>query len=286
MIRLFASDLDGTLLNLTHSLDGAIRAAIREVTDSGAHFAIATGRTMGSNGDYGFEGLGVEAIASNGALIFDRDGRLIKHSVMDPAFLEEMFRAFPQVCFECVGVGRSYVMGSMEEQQAGFDQGSPAKRLLMRGMSMRRAEMQAMCSFDQTPEDVLAHEICKVNARVTDPAIEAELHAFLAEHADSVVNTPFDPVMFEISGIDTNKGSAVAWLAGYLGCSEDEVAVYGDGGNDVAMLERFEHSYATSNARDEAKEAASEVIGPCALHAVPRHMVRTIHSQRAYTQIE
>ena len=31
------------------------------------------------------------------------------------------------------------------------------------------------------------------------------------------------------------------------GIEEDEIAVYGDGGNDLVMLRRFRHSYATAN---------------------------------------
>ena len=57
MIKLFASDLDGTLLNLLHDTDRTIRDAIREVTASGAHFSVATGRTMRTSQDFGFSGL-------------------------------------------------------------------------------------------------------------------------------------------------------------------------------------------------------------------------------------
>lgn len=96
----------------------------------------------------------------------------------------------------------------------------------------------------------MQHDVCKVNCRVPDSDMERELHAFLAEHADAVVNAPFNPAMFEITDRACNKGESVAWLANYLGFSEDEVAVYGDGGNDIVMLDRFEHAYATSNGSD------------------------------------
>ena len=52
-----------------------------------------------------------------------------------------------------------------------------------------------------------------------------------------------------------------------------------DGGNDLAMLARFEHAYATRGASAEAKRAAGNVIGSCALHAVPRHIVATIRRE-------
>ena len=54
------------------------------------------------------------------------------------------------------------------------------------------------------------------------------------------------------------------------------------------MLDRFEHSFATSNASDAAKQAAGTVIGNCAFHAVPKHMLKTLRDQAAtqrYTTI-
>ena len=66
--------------------------------------------------------------------------------------------------------------------------------------------------------------------------------------------------MFEITDVACNKGESVAWLAGYYGIAEDEVAVYGDGGNDIAMLKRFRHSYATKNASDAAKPSRARPL--------------------------
>ena len=129
--------------------------------------------------------------------------------------------------------------------------------------------------FDQTEADVLAHPVCKVNCRIFDPGLKAEFAAFVAEHADALVNASFDGDLFEITEASVDKGEALAWLAGQLGITEDEVAGYGDGGNDLAMLVRFGHAFATSNASDDAKRAAGAVIGSCAWHAVPRHMLAT-----------
>ena len=289
MIKLFASDLDGTLLGAFHSVDAPVRAAINEITESGAHFAIATGRSMRSNHDFGFDGLDVEAIGANGSVVYGRDGEVLKHFTMDPAALEEMLRAFPQVCFECVGVTHTYVTGSMERQQQNFRVDGPFRRIAMRGMRANRARMLETCLFDQPVEEIMKHHIGKVNTRVADPGLERELKDFIAERSDVLVNTPFNPAMFEISDVDINKGAAVAWLAGYLGITEDEVAVYGDGGNDVVMLERFTHAYATRCACAEAKAAALEVVGSNVLYAVPRHMARTVRAQQAataYTRID
>ena len=44
MIRLFASDLDGTLLNEHHECDEKIEKGIQRIIDAGKIFTVATGR--------------------------------------------------------------------------------------------------------------------------------------------------------------------------------------------------------------------------------------------------
>lgn len=44
MIRLFASDLDGTLLNEHHECDEKIEKGIQKIIDAGKIFTVATGR--------------------------------------------------------------------------------------------------------------------------------------------------------------------------------------------------------------------------------------------------
>ena len=53
MIKMFASDLDGTLLNALHEADGTIRRAIRELTEAGLHVVPATGRSTLPIGEHG-----------------------------------------------------------------------------------------------------------------------------------------------------------------------------------------------------------------------------------------
>lgn len=277
MIKLFASDLDGTLLNLFHTTDETILAAVREAISAGAHVAAATGRTNVWYGEDGFEENTIEAVCANGSIIRGRDGEILKFYAVDPAFLEELIPAFPGICFDCVTCEGILSSGSRELREAGFKIDSPWRRVLMRGMRAK-ATFMTKHVYDQPLGEIVKHEVCKVNCRVPDADLNRELHVFLADHADAVVNAPFNPALFEITDHACNKGESVAWLGRYLDISEDEIAVYGDGGNDIEMLKRFKHSFATSNAIDEAKDAASEVIGNCALHAVPHHIQECVRA--------
>lgn len=80
MIKMFASDLDGTLLNALHEADGTIRRAIRELTEAGLHVVPATGRSTLPIGEHGFTGLALDACCSNGSIVRDSHGEVLKTS--------------------------------------------------------------------------------------------------------------------------------------------------------------------------------------------------------------
>lgn len=278
MIKLFASDLDGTLFNILHETDGGILRRLRRTIEAGRHVALASGRCVRRTAELGFGDLPIESVGANGAHVVGRGGEVLRHVTIDPTVIEELLTGFPAVCFNCVGRDHTYVRGTREQHASGY--------LMPRGLAgvilryrMSRAVRTDEERFDCGNADVLAQDICKLNFRVPDPGMRREMEAFVAERSDVLVNASFDGDLFELTDARVNKGEAVAWLAGELGLSEDEVAVYGDGGNDLAMLERFDHAYATSNGSDAAKRAAGSVIGSCALHAVPRHIVRTVRRE-------
>ena len=59
-----------------------------------------------------------------------------------------------------------------------------------------------------------------------------------------------------------NKGVALSELAKLLGIPESEIAVIGDGGNDIAMFERSGLSIAMGNAAPQVQGAADFVTDP------------------------
>ena len=101
MIKMFASDLDGTLLNALHEADGTIRHAIRELTEAGLHVVPATGRSTLPIGEHGFTGLALDACCSNGSIVRDSHGEVLKTWTIDPQVTEELLKAFPDICFDC-----------------------------------------------------------------------------------------------------------------------------------------------------------------------------------------
>lgn len=103
-----------------------------------------------------------------------------------------------------------------------------------------------------------------------------QLQEYLQVHADALVNAPSNQGHFEITASGVNKGTAILHLADRLGIDAQDVAVYGDGGNDLEMLTMFAHSYAPCTAQKEAQMAASAIIGPYQSYSVAKHIAETL----------
>jgi Cof subfamily protein (haloacid dehalogenase superfamily) len=63
----------------------------------------------------------------------------------------------------------------------------------------------------------------------------------------------------DIIPVDSGKGNAINKVLEYYGFSKDEAIAFGDGANDIDMLETVGTSVAMGNANDEVKHAADEV---------------------------
>ena len=92
MIRLIASDMDGTLLNNDHDIDIETVEAIRKAEEAGIIFAISTGREYDSvKVLLDKHNIKAQCVLSNGAEYRDEDGNILFiGSNLDPE-LEEIY---------------------------------------------------------------------------------------------------------------------------------------------------------------------------------------------------
>ena len=137
MIKMFASDLDGTLLNALHEADGTIRRAIRELTEAGLHVVPATGRSTLPIGEHGFTGLALGPAAPMGPSCATAMARCSGPGPSTRRLPEELLKEFPDICFDCSTPDGMFSSRSFEMHQAGFKKDSPIKRIVMRGMRAR-----------------------------------------------------------------------------------------------------------------------------------------------------
>lgn len=275
MIKLFASDLDGTLLNIRHESDEVIEEAVNKVIEASRHFTVATGRGLSM---VDLKGLNdkVYYICLNGALIASNERKLLKYELIDKEILKELLDRFEDLNLEFIAPNKIYTRLSKEEIIE--NRRKPDPRMDKNVDWIKKFMSDVLTNFETScsKEDILKQDICKINAHI-DPAKDyRKLDEFLEQNKINLVNAPCDDGLYEITKIGVDKGAAVSWLAQYLGIQDDEVAVYGDGGNDLAMLERFEHSYSPSTGMSKALQVAKNVIGPYEEYSVVNHILDTL----------
>ncbi len=244
MIRLIASDLDGTLLNDNSELSPrTIRAAERAMA-AGAKFVVASGRMYLSSRPFA-EQLHANApmIVFNGALACDwRTGApLFKADI--PA---ETARA---VCAaaEARGVFIQYFpeRGFFYEKRVAAVCDEYEARIRWRGEAVgvplstwiSQSAMKLLCLGPHEALHALAEHV-----RASFPTLRA-----MFSH----------PTYLEIVRAGVDKAEALRALAERLGVKREEVAAFGDADNDLAMLLYAGHGYAMKNADEAVRDRAT-----------------------------
>jgi Cof subfamily protein (haloacid dehalogenase superfamily) len=254
VIRLVATDLDGTLLRSDGTVSPRSRAALRAATAAGLLVAFVTGRpprwldeVIEQTGQVGV------AVGANGAMLYDlaRAEVLRTHPLPPPvlADLTDTLRgAFPDVQFAAeTGRGFAAEPGYVHDWAI-----NPRHDRLGRPMPAPLVGPLAQ---------VIAEPAVKLLAK--DRGADADEFLIRAEALvgpRATVTHSSSYGLLEISAPGVTKASGLAELADLHGVSAAEVVAIGDMPNDVPMLQWAGRSYAVANAHAAVRAAADEVV--------------------------
>ena len=264
MIKLFVSDLDGTLFNPGSQLEPETIRAIRRFQKLGGIFMVATGRNgweceqIKSNID------NVVYNCANGGIIYDvNDNPVLSFFLDDQTIIDmaELAREYNGL-IEFHGTTMSYSINDKDSFiQRAYDYMNERYGEEKADLIYKRVYAAKKIKFGCDVKDIVKEKIIKLElAFVTD-----EDHDHLYEECkrrftdDNVVNGGFMNNI-ELTSKEADKGMMILRYCKLNGIAEDEVAVVGDSGNDVSMLKLFKNSYVVANGSDEAKEVANNII--------------------------
>jgi Cof subfamily protein (haloacid dehalogenase superfamily) len=265
VIRVVASDLDGTLLRSDLTVSERTRSAIHEARRAGVTFVAVTGRPPRSvrylNRRLGLEGI---AICANGAAIYDLDGDVtLDTSELAPEVALRVVRglreAAPGVAFaweDDESFGREPGWGRDPMGPAGdASLGDPLELI-------RTPLLKVLARHDRLDFDELAARARRV----------AGDHAVVTWSTREVV---------EVSAAGVTKAAALARVCQRLGVDSSEVIAIGDMPNDLSMLAWAGHSVAVANADPEVRTAAAEVTASNQDDGVAMILERVLASEAA-----
>ena len=250
-VRMVVSDLDQTLLNSDATLSAENLAAIRAAEAKGIFFTICSGRIFTMLEVYA-HALDIQGpvITTNGAAIVDgKTGQLLSnHPIPREAAVKILDYARE----------RDYDYSALTGQVSYFSGNSLRIKRFERYNEIAEAgglKAMRLEYFDGRSYTGIDNEILKMLLYQIPEEDFSSVTAFL-DSLPEISYTSSDEGLLDIMAAGTNKGTAVAEVRKLLGLEKDQVCVFGDYINDLAMFNQAGLTVAMANAHEELKNKA------------------------------
>lgn len=240
MIKLIASDLDGTLLqNGAQSLPEGVIPFIEKLSaEHNILFVAASGRQYPNLVRlFGSASKHMAFICENGSLLFYQDKLLAGHP-MDKETALTISRdilSLPGCELQISGEKTCYLIPKNE-------------RFVDRMVNHVKNDIKLLTSPEEHPEPYY-----KISVFEESGIAEGHGPELLERHKNKAQCTISGKAWLDCVAPGVNKGQALQELINFLGITADECVAFGDNFNDLEMLEAVKYGYIMDNAIDKLK---------------------------------
>lgn len=258
-IGLIALNLDGTLLNSKKGLPEVNREALERAAAAGIEIVPTTGRFFGGMPEFIHELPFLHyAITINDAQVYDirRDAVVYQAEIDHQQALDIMsYLDTLPVIYDCYKNDWGYMTETMQNHVEVFTSLTHYQKMV-RELRKPVPELKAyLCEQ--------GGGVQKIQLFTKDFELRTKLLEELELMFDDIAVSSSLSENVEINHVDANKGDALISLAKYMGLSVEATMAFGDGLNDLSMLQSAGIGVAMKNACPEAKAEASYVTSSC-----------------------
>ena len=258
-IKLIAFDLDGTLLNSKKELTSATREVLEQTAAKSIELVPATGRFWNVIPECVRELKFINyALTLNGAEVFDvkNSKSLAKFEISSERALKmtNVFADIPGIIYDCVIDGQGYMRSDMYKKIPDFMVGEWQTRIVA---DFRKP----VDDFNERIER--SSGVQKMQIYTLDKELRANLLKALQIVFPHCMFTTSVPNNIEINDRTANKGNGLKFLAEYLKIKIEDTMAFGDGTNDLTMIEAAGVGVAMANSCKEVLDAADFITTDC-----------------------
>ncbi|PQF22305.1 Cof-type HAD-IIB family hydrolase [Enterococcus mundtii] len=286
MIKLIASDMDGTLLDAHMSISTENTEAIRMANELGIEFMVATGRNaQEARAALDEAGIDCAMITLNGAQVFDKSGKsLFTVPIPSPQAMTVMDILDANGIYYEVATNQGLYSESQPKRIESFAS-SIATHMphltykMAIAMASANLELLHITYVDSIRELLLDEklEVLKIICFHTEgPRILGPVGKEISNLGELAV-TSSGQNNLEVNHKNAQKGIAVAQVAHERGITLDEVMTIGDNFNDVSMLQNAGVCFAMGNAEIEVKDYAKYLTDTNLESGVGKAILRAIN---------
>lgn len=264
MIKLIATDMDGTLLNAAHEISEENIQAIEYAQSQGITVVIATGRAFyEANTPVAQTDLKVPYICLNGAEVRDESFNISSTSNLNRELIDRItdilnrdniyYQIYTNIGIYTENPQRDldiYIdIAERAGQKADVDK-------IKAGIQKRidNGTLKVVDNYDKI-KDTPGEIVMKILAFDSDLDKIDRVSEELSQSGSLAVSSS-SRGNIEITHADAQKGIALQTIADRLQVDMSEVMAIGDNLNDISMLERAGYSVAMANATSEVKATA------------------------------
>ncbi|HCD44055.1 MAG TPA: hydrolase [Lachnoclostridium sp.] len=241
MIKLIASDIDGTLVtDGSHELNPELYDVILKLRAKGIQFAAASGRQWLSIESI-FEPIKEKVfyLSDNGAYVGCHGRSLYINTIERKTVMDMVYEVRNMEGLDILLSGPDVIYAETENREF-LD-------WIVNGYRFHVKQVEDLTRVES--------EFIKVSVyRKTD--VEAHTRTLREKYADRLKMTIAGDMWLDCMRPGINKGQAVKLLQESLGIKPEETMTFGDQLNDIEMLKQAYYSFAVGNAREEVKAAA------------------------------
>ena len=257
--KLFAFDLDGTMLGKDGSLSPKGEKALTAAAAQGVELVPTTGRILGFLPESLTRLPFIRyVVTSNGAAVYDLSSEKRLYSCLLSWQLAvevlDILREYP-IFVEIYAQGRPVLRrGDLVRAWEEYD--FPERKR----MYLKKDYLQVQSLRQYIKETQISPE--KISLPYLPEKLRGEIKERLSQNKNvKLVSSIFDNL--EINAAGCHKGAALAALGEILNISRENTAAIGDNGNDREMLEYAGLSIAMGNATEEIKKIAKATTASC-----------------------
>lgn len=240
VIKLIATDMDGTLLDSKGKLPKDFNEVYLRLKEKGILFGVASGRQYFTLAD-NFSAIKDEIlfIAENGAYIMYKGEQLAVHCLEENLAYEliEKARSLKEDAFLILSTSEGAFVESNDPR-------------FIKELEKYYVKYTVVEDLLQVKGELLKVTICDFKGA------EERSHQVMADYREKVQVCVAGEIWLDMMAKGINKGTAIKDIEDKLGLDEEEIMVFGDYLNDLEMVKRVKYSYAVANAHPLIKEAA------------------------------
>ena len=258
--KIIALDLDGTLLDSKKNLSARNRAALENAAAKGAAIVPTTGRFFGMMPQVVRDLPFVRyAITVNGAQAYDRetDEAIAKEEIpLETALaIMEILDGY-DVIYDCYRSNWGWMTASLQAKAADY---ATDEHYLKMVREFRNPVPELKAHLRETAAKGDVQKVMIFSRNDGSSAAQETLQAIRREMENrfpDIIVTQSTRNNIELNIKTAHKGRALERLANHLGYSIDDCAAFGDGLNDLTMVEVAGFGVAMANAHERVKAAA------------------------------